>query len=127
MKKMFVVSYAILPGGIVLLAAIITFTACARFQYETSAKKWIKGFTASPETVMMADAESEVRRAEAKCIAERGMAACYYGNYGPPEEMAWKQFRLSHNQQDTLCEINKNIAQIKNSQRLLIKAVKTSN
>lgn len=80
MKKLFAALCSVLPGGFILLGVMLLFTGCARFQYQTNDKNWIKGVTASPETVMMADAESAIRHAEAKCIEKNGMA-CYYGGW----------------------------------------------
>lgn len=138
MKKVFFAICAAMPGGVILSVTMFLFVGCARFQYQVQGKFQMQGRTTSPETVALSLAEFGRVEAESKCIAERGMATCYYGGYGfaPPEEQAFKQFLASqrstqqqgtqtNQQQNDLRDINKNLVQIKNSQKLLIEAIES--
>jgi hypothetical protein len=123
---------------LVILCFTAALSACASLQYEAKGSGYaarVRGVSTDPAGSVMALSFAERQSAEAQCIRTRGVAGCYYGSFGlvPPEEQAWAQFVFSSplsqlnqkNQQDDMQEIQKNIAQIKNSQRLLIKAMRT--
>ncbi len=144
MKKLFVALCSVLLGGFFLLVAMFTFTACARLQYQDPAGNVrIRGITLNPEAAMIMSAEAEAVRAQAyatrKCSDDPRNCGAVWGGWGaygfaPPEEVAVKQYLASQqgapqqgslaNQRDDLREIKQSVVQIKNSQRLLIKAMK---
>ncbi len=119
MKKMFFAMCGVLPGGMVLLAAMMTFAACARFQYETSAKHWIQGTTTSPETVMMAEAEAYAMR---KCADNpencRAVELSQTGPWGAgmmdtPAGYTWAGIRAAGvNKQTNAPDVRKDLARI---------------
>lgn len=136
MKKAFFAICAILPGGFLFLAMMLFFTSCAYTRYnQKTGERVVTGFGTIMEIAAaeQMQAGAEAIRAEADCIRKYG-SQCYYSGYGfaPPEELAWKQFLSQRNgsatgsqkSPDDLREIKKSIIQIKNSQQLLIKAMR---
>lgn len=76
MKKTFFAICAVLPGGVILLAAMALFVGCSHFQAQSQGFK-IEGITGSPETIMLADAEAYATK---KCADQP--EKCYMGMWG---------------------------------------------
>lgn len=138
---LFVVIVALLPGGALLAMrklaqrmklgflvgclAIVTMSAgCAGFHYQTSDKNWIEGVTASPETVMVADAEAHAIR---RCTEDQRHCGALWGAWGAgsmdtPAGYTWAGIRATGgNGPENGGDVRRDITDIKKSVRAISK------
>lgn len=125
MKKMFVALCGMLPGGFLLLATMLAFTACARLQYQDPAGNVkIRGFTLNPEAAMVMSAEAETIRAQAyavrSCSEDPKHCGAVWGPWGAgagmmdtPAGYTWAGIQAGGATNQASGDIRKDIADIK--------------